>query len=135
MKISEITGYISSDYNEWVKRSDFNDVGPILLYYKNLKNGKNIHEEVKERKRTHAINKKIESERDVLVRRNSERKKVKFDSNTEEISFSEREIKNTEVLNEIQTPKGLEFNRPGAKMQRQSLGKRKNKYIPGSFKE
>jgi hypothetical protein len=44
---------LSSTLDQWVPHSEFLDIGPILLYHKCLKDGRDIHKDVSRRKTRH----------------------------------------------------------------------------------
>ena len=64
---------------------EFNDIGPILEYHKNLVHGKNIHAEVAERKQKHQSDKqKI-------------KKYIQSSSKVKKVHFNERDKQNSMI--------------------------------------
>ena len=120
---------LSSSLDEWVPHSEFNDVGPILLYHKVLAAGKDIHQETAKKKKQHSENKRIRSDKPKEVvssgRQVDQTKKVRL--NTQEV-----------VENNVAAvvPKELRFEAQGsAFIKKSGSGKRRESHVPGAFKK
>jgi transposase InsO family protein len=117
---------LSSTLDQWVPHSEFLDIGPILLYHKCLKDGRDIHKDVSRRKTRHRNEKRKSNygqetsvqKRNCIVENNVE-------GNSEQILSEQPFI-----------PEGLRFEAPGQAMIKKSgSGRRIRPHVPGRFKE
>jgi len=124
----------SSERDQWVKHSDFNDVGPVLHYHKCLSDGKDIHREVKSRRDKY--NKAQEP------RRRNKRQRVPVESVERVVQLnaipSTGEIQADQTGSEevVMIPKNLNFDSGGDKWVKKSgSNSRRKPHVPGAFKE
>jgi hypothetical protein len=114
---------LPSSLDEWVPHSEFNDLGPILIYHKCLTDGKDIMGDVERRKGKHRRNRQSRSDTpvvDAVVQKAAEQ----VDDNPTDPMIIGQNV-----------PRDLRFDNPGPYLNRRNMMKRRAAHVKGSLKD